>query len=75
MPQSPTRSRVGVRPLVDHDLTVDYDELDSLAVLERLLVSGAIDDALLVEDGDVCERTSPQLPAIAQPRVERARTG
>ncbi len=52
-PQCPTRPGIGVFPVIKHNLSIDNDELNPLAVVEWIGVSGTVDHLVRVKDGDI----------------------
>src|SRR5205823_12307290 len=65
MAQGTAWTRPSVGALVDDDLPVDNDVFDAVAVLKGLFISGAVDNALLVEDRDIGKQTGLQQAAVA----------
>src|SRR5262249_11498204 len=68
------RTRPGVLAPIEHNLAVDDDVLDPLAVLKRIFVRGPVDDALRVEQGQVGVASRPEDAEVENAELGRVET-
>ncbi len=65
MSQGATGARAGMRSFVQDEFPIDDDIFDAVAVLERVIVSGAVLHPAWIENSDVGEQTGSQKSTIA----------
>src|SRR5947209_6767365 len=75
MPQGATGSSASVRSLIKDKLAIDNHVLDTLVILERIGISGTVDDTIRIQYRDVGEHSRLEQAAIVNPQLNRTERG